>query len=208
MCTLYFGAIFARKGFLSPLIFSGGGATARLLTISDSWKWPKPKPTPFSSLTHLLKVASPFGLQLKTGKIYLFFFHDVCNLTLLHPGWSRSAQPRTSLQLSHPKYEFWAAKNVTCLPFSLLFSGHLYKNHSAETWGLGCLFLDYSQPGYLCGLLPTDHPLRPGSHQWTHSTALSLFRWPEQLILSKMNRWVFFFESHAMLAHQTNRSRF
>ena len=22
----------------------------------------------------------------------------------------------TSLQLSHPKYEFWAAKNVTCLP--------------------------------------------------------------------------------------------
>ena len=116
--------------------------------------------------------------------------------------------PRTLLQLSHPKYEFWAAKNVTCLPFSLLFSGHLYKNHSAETWGLGCLFLDYSQPGYLCGLLPTDHPLRPGSHQWTHSTALSLFRWPEQLILSKMNRWVFFFESHAMLAHQTNRSRF
>ena len=114
----------------------------------------------------------------------------------------------TLLQLSHPKYEFWAAKNVTCLPFSLLFSGHLYKNHSAETWGLGCLFLDYSQPGYLCGLLPTDHPLRPGSHQWTHSTALSLFRWPEQLILSKMNRWVFFFESHAMLAHQTNRSRF
>ena len=83
-----------------------------------------------------------------------------------------------------------------------------YKNHSAETWGLGCLFLDYSQPWYLCGLLPTDHPLRPGSHQWTHSTALSLFRWPEQLIFSKMNRWVFFFESHAMLAHQTNRSRF
>ena len=116
--------------------------------------------------------------------------------------------PSTLFQLSHPKYEFWAAKNVTCLPFSLLFSGHLYKNHSAETWGLGCLFLDYSQPGYLCGLLPTDHPLRPGSHQWTHSTALSLFRWPEQLILSKMNRWVFFFESHAMLAHQTNRSRF
>ena len=23
------------------------------------------------------------------------------------------------------------------------------KNHSAETWRLGCLFLDYSQPGYL-----------------------------------------------------------
>ena len=83
-----------------------------------------------------------------------------------------------------------------------------YKNHSAETWGLGCLFLDYSQPWYLCGLLPTDHPLRPGSHQWTHSTALSLFRWPEHLILAKMNRWVFFFESHAMLAHQTNRSHF
>ena len=60
-----------------------------------------------------------------------------------------------------------------------------YKNHSAETWGLGCLFLDYRQPGYLCGLQPIDHPLRPGSHQWTHSTALSLFRWPEQLILSK-----------------------
>ena len=122
--------------------------------------------------------------------------------------WLSISFTSTLLQLSHPKYEFWAAKNVTCLPFSLLFSGHLYKNHSAETWGLGCLFLDYSQPGYLCGLLPTDHPLRPGSHQWTHSTALSLFRWPEQLILSKMNRWVFFFESHAMLAHQTNRSRF
>ena len=73
MCTLYFGAIFARKGFLSPLIFSGGGATARLLTISDSWKWPKPKPTPFSSLTHLLKVASPFGLQLKQER-YIYSF--------------------------------------------------------------------------------------------------------------------------------------
>ena len=106
--------------------------------------------------------------------------------------------PCTSLQLSHPKYEFWAAKNVTCLPFSLLFSGHLYKNHSAETWGLGCLFLDYSQPGYLCGLQPTDHYLRPELHQWTHSTALSLFWWPEQPILSENEWWVFFFEPNTV----------
>ena len=91
----------------------------------------------------------------------------------------------TSLQLSHPKYQLWAARNVTCLPFSFLFSGHQNKNHSAQTWGLGCFYLDYSQPGWFCGLQPTDHPLRPGSHQWTHSIALSLFRWPEQLILSK-----------------------
>ena len=55
--------------------------------------------------------------------------------------------PCTSLQLSHPKYEFWAAKNVTCLPLPFLFPGHNNKNHSAQTWGLGCFFLDYSQPG-------------------------------------------------------------
>ena len=96
-----------------------------------------------------------------------------------------SALACTSLQLSHPKYQLWAARNVTCLPFSFLFSGHQNKNHSAQTWGLGCFYLDYSQPGWFCGLQPTDHPLRPGSHQWTHSIALSLFRWPEQLILSK-----------------------
>ena len=41
--------------------------------------------------------------------------------------------PGTSLQLSHPKYEFWAAKNVTCLPLPFLFPGHKNKNHSAQT---------------------------------------------------------------------------
>ena len=70
----YLALSMAFFGFkISPLIFSGGGATARLLTISDSWKWPKPKPTPFSSLTHLLKVASPFGLQLKQER-YIYSF--------------------------------------------------------------------------------------------------------------------------------------
>ena len=93
--------------------------------------------------------------------------------------------PGTSLQLSHPKYQLWAARNVTCLPFSFLFSGHQNKNHSAQTWGLGCFYLDYCQPGWFCGLQPTDHLLRPGSHQWAHSIALSLFRWLEQQILSK-----------------------
>ena len=116
--------------------------------------------------------------------------------------------PSTFLQLSHPgldwiyyrlwclhcsKYEFWAARNWTCLSFSFLFSGHLKKNHSAENEGL-----DYSQPGYLCGLQPTDHYLRPGVHQWTHSTALSLFWWPEQPILAENEWWVSFFESLAM----------
>ena len=53
-----------------------------------------------------------------------------------------------------------------------------------------------------------NEPLFHLHYMWAHSIALSLFRWPEQLILSRMNRWVFLFESHAMLAHQTNRSRF
>ena len=39
--------------------------------------------------------------------------------------------------------------------------------HPAQTRGWGCLFVDFSQPGSPCGLCPTDHPLRPGSHQWT-----------------------------------------
>ena len=91
------------------------------------------------------------------------------------------------------KYEFWAARNSTCLSFSFLISGHLKKNHSAENE-----VLDYSQPGYLCGLQPTDHYLRPGLHQWTHSTALSLFWWPEQPILAENEWWVSFFESLAM----------
>ena len=42
----------------------------------------------------------------------------------------------TFLQLSRPKREFWAARNWISLPFSFLFSGHLNKNHSAQTWVL------------------------------------------------------------------------
>ena len=52
-----------------------------------------------------------------------------------------------NLQLSHPKYEFWAAKNVTCLPFSLLFSGHLYIRTiqlKHEGWG-ACFWTTASQ---------------------------------------------------------------
>ena len=41
--------------------------------------------------------------------------------------------PSIFLQLSHPKLEFEAAKNLTCLPFSFIFSGHLNEIHSAQT---------------------------------------------------------------------------
>ena len=49
-------------------------------------------------------------------------------------------QASTFLQLSQPKYQFWAARRGTCLPFSFFFSGHQNKNHSAQTWGLWCFF--------------------------------------------------------------------
>ena len=40
----------------------------------------------------------------------------------------------TFIQLSHPKEEFWTARNRACLQFLFLFSGHQNKNHSAQTW--------------------------------------------------------------------------
>ena len=67
-------------------------------------------------------------------------------------GWRQICPPPgTLLQLSPPKYEFWAAKNGTCLPFSFLFSGHQNKNHSAQTWGLGCFFWTTASQKYLVG---------------------------------------------------------
>ena len=44
----------------------------------------------------------------------------------------------------------------------------------------------------IAGRMGSDYPLRPGSYQWTYSTALSLVWWPEQLILSE-NEWVSIF---------------
>ena len=58
--------------------------------------------------------------------------------------------------------QFWTARNWTSLPFSFLFSGHLNKNHSGQTWVLVCGLQPARKP---CGLQPADHPLRPGSHQ-------------------------------------------
>ena len=55
-------------------------------------------------------------------------------------------------------------------------SGHRKRNHPAQTRGWGCLYVDFSQPGSPGGLRPTDHPLRPGSYQWT-CCHLSRLQW-------------------------------
>ena len=99
--------------------------------------------------------------------------------------WSQGTPPGTFLQLSPPKYQFRAARNGTCLPFSFLFQDVRIRTIQLKHEGWSAFFGLQPARMWFCGLQPTDNPLRPGSHQWTHSTALSLFRWPEQSILSK-----------------------
>ena len=75
--------------------------------------------------------------------------------------------------------------------------------------GRGCLFVDNSQPGSSCGLQPTDHPMRPGSHQWSQCL---LFYFGRNYSSYKCRKWLKWkwsnFQWHKSLGDEgENRSR-
>ena len=61
---------------------------------------------------------------------------------------------RTFLQLSPPKYEFWAAKNGTCLPFSFFFLDIRIRTIQLKHEGWGAFFWTTASQDNFVGFNP------------------------------------------------------